>query len=152
MEAKKLKRAMKRIAEAKRAARVIMGNRVVHPVDDPLPPDPAWADHDPHCWDLRIDVYEVRLVAEDGTELKTYIQMVDMDPDDAARYFDRGQNVGDSWKHRIWTINTGDRDWDYEELVNTVNATRYHYGWANGSEKLTVNDNGYTYEARYVCY
>ena len=72
MEAKKLKRAMKRIAEAKRAARVIMGNRVVHPVDDPLPYFRKALEYDDTCdtamWLLAEDHIEQRRL-QPATEL-----------------------------------------------------------------------------------
>jgi hypothetical protein len=64
----------------------------------------------------------------------------------AEKLFCMGERVGDwGWKHKVWRQVP-------DIMFPTVQAAaRYYYGWAEGSEKITKNDDGtVTYEAYYA--
>lgn len=84
--------------------------------------------------------------AECGTPILLTVQHVDIDPDKARILFGLGDEVGDwGWKHKTWFVESE------KELEDVMAAARFFYGWDDDSEKVTVVDGGFEYEAWYAC-
>ena len=85
--------------------------------------------------------------ATDGTEFTLVVKHVDIDPNEAERLFDAGEQVGNwGWKHQKWTCR------DIQHLEEVRAAARYFYGW-NGHNEIVRprSDGSLEFEAYYCC-